>query len=161
MKQRLELGVALLVPIQPHHHRVVALVLGLVCGFASPALAQDYQRRIDDYQAAATEFSTKEAKGQAALELGTLREWIGEARAYLREDDEDALKRTLDRARVQSRLVDALIRRATAEAEARTAHEAADAKENEAGSLRNEAQALEQKLAALEQSAQQPQEAPK
>lgn len=133
----------------------------MVCGLASPALAQDYQRRIDDFQAAANEFSKMDAKGQVALELGTLREWIGEARAYLRGDEEDALKRTLDRARVQSRLVDALIRRAAAESEARAAHEAADAKENEAGSLRNEAQALEQRLAALEQGAQQAPAAPK
>ena len=88
-----------------------------------------------------------------SLELGTLREWIGEARAYLRADDEDLVKRTLERVRVQARLVDALLHRATAEAAARTAHESADAKENEAASLRNEAQALEQKLAELEQKA--------
>ncbi len=129
----------------------VALLLGL----ATPAAAQDYQRRIDEYSAAAEGLAKADAKGHVTLELGTLREWIGEARAYLRDEEEEAVVQTLDRVRVQARLVDALLRRARSEAQARAAHEAADSKENEGAKLRNQAQALEQKLAVLEGKAKQ------
>ncbi len=109
---------------------------------------------VDKYAQVVEELAQRNKElGAATLELGTLREWLGEARAYLRNDDEDSLKRTMERVRVQARLIDALIGRAQAEALAREAHAAADAAENEAGRLNNDAHTLEEELRQLEAKA--------
>ena len=121
---------------------------------ASPAFAKkDSRALIDEYQAIAEDFARHDAQEAVALELGSLREWLGEARAYFKQDEESALRRTLDLVRVQARLIDALLRRAVASTAARQAHEQADAKESERERLGNEARTLQEELAALEKQA--------
>ncbi len=130
---------------------VAAVLLGALVPPAVARDSKDPKAAIERYTEAAEAFDARDARKQVANEIGTLRAWLGEARAYLKTGDDDELAATLQRASVMVRLIDALQRRAEAEAKAREAHAAADEKERAAATARNTAYELEQQLAAMEQ----------
>ncbi len=136
---------------------VVAATLGALSAPAVAKDSKDPKAAIARYDEAADAFDARDARKQVSNEIGTLRAWLGEARAYLKTGDDDELAATLQRASVMVRLIDALQRRAAAEAQAREAHAAADEKERAAATARNAAYELEQQLAAMEQQGRKPQ----
>ena len=130
--------------------RCVGLLLGaLLMLTASFALANPASL-IARYSAEARAVEARDTNRVATSEIGVLREWLGEAQAYLRAEEEDDLKRTLRRVRVQARLIHALLDRAEAEESARAAHGRADGLEREAASTRKAAFELERTLAEME-----------
>lgn len=135
------------------------LVAALLGALAAPAAAKDPKdpkAAIERYTEAAQAFDARDARKQVSNEIGTLRAWLGEARAYLKTGDDEELAATLQRASVMVRLIDALQRRSEAETKAREAHAAADEKERAAATARNTAYELEQQLAAMEQQGRKP-----
>lgn len=131
--------------------RLGAAVLALF--LAAPALAgPSAQDRITRFTVRAQELDAADTEKQFTQELGTLRAWIGEAQAYLAQEEEELLDRALDRAAVQIRLIEALLDRAKAEAAARAAHEKADALERELAGTHEKAIELEKRKAALEEA---------
>ncbi len=118
--------------------------------------APDTGEAIERYGAAADDFDRRDERKQVAHEIGTLRAWIGEARAYRKTDDEEELLSTLQRAKVMVRLIDALLMRGAAENAAREAHAVADAKERDATAARTAAYELEQQLAEMEKGEKKP-----
>jgi len=126
-----------------------ALVLGLV--FAGPAFAGGKaQEKINQLTVKTQEFRDHALKGLVTREVGTLQAWLGEAQAYLAQEEEDLLKLAINRAELQVRLIEAMLARGGAEAAAKKAHEQTDAREKEVLKLRNEAFKLEERQAALE-----------
>jgi hypothetical protein len=134
--------------------RVKLYLLPLWAALWSPALAGP-QDTITAYTVKAQEFEARDEARIATHEVGTLRAWLGEAQAYLAQDNEALLEQALDRIESQARLIEALIARAAAEDAATKAHAQADAREKEAALMRNAAFELEQKLAELEKQGQQ------
>ncbi|MCA9540833.1 MAG: hypothetical protein KC620_18160 [Myxococcales bacterium] len=131
----------------------------LLVALALPARAEKPAAELTRYEQEVTAYEARDEARQATHEIGTLRAWLGEARAYQNQEAQKPLARTLERIRVQARLIDALLLRAAAEGEARKLSAEADAKERAATDARNAAFELEQRLASLESQARQ--EAPK
>jgi hypothetical protein len=133
--------------------RTLVMGLTLVGGWAGSALAAPtLSQRMEKYDDYARQLERHAAAHKVTQELGTLRAWLGEARAYLKQDEEDDLKSTLRRAHAQIRLIDALLARSAAEERAAEALKAAEAKEAEAEKARDAAFAAERELAKLETS---------
>lgn len=130
--------------------RTIPLWIACV-GLTGPALAKKPpQDVITEHTVKARDFETRERAQVVNHEVGTLRAWLGEAQAYLAQDEEELLARALARMKAQTMLIEALLARAEAEEKARTAHAEADTREKEAGKMRNAAFAVEQELAELE-----------
>ena len=131
------------------------LALALIClgGVGAALAAPSLSRRLQEYEGYAQQLERHPAAHKVTRELGTLRAWLGEARAYLKQDEEDDLKATLRRAHAQIRLIDALLARAGAEEKAAAQLKQAEAKEAEAERAREAAFAAERALAELERGA--------
>lgn len=108
---------------------------------------------IEQYDTRARALS-EQATGAATIEeIGTLRELIGQARAFVEARKPTLARRRLDLARAQIGLIEASIERARLEDEIRALEGEADARTEAATKARNEAFALEQRLAELERQA--------
>ncbi len=127
----------------------------LLASWAAPAMAKDKDPRAElaRYNAVVVDLEKRDGDRRLSSEIGVLRGLLGEVQAYLNQEEEDLVKRGLDRIRVQTRLIDALLARDAAEKAARLAHDQADAREVEAAALRNKAHEREQELAGLETEA--------
>lgn len=128
----------------------VPFIVALVLGLAGSALAQTPAELIEQYEAAARTLTEQEAGAGMAEEIGTLRAWLGEARAFESADEPEKVRQRLELARAQIRLIEAAIERARVEAAVRTAEDATKARTAAAAEVRNQAFGLEQRLAELE-----------
>lgn len=108
---------------------------------------------IDRYETTARTLSEQATGASTIEEIGTLRELLGQARAFVEARKQDLAQRRLELARAQIGLIEAFIERARLEDEIRTLEAEADARAQAATTARNEAFALEQQLADLEHRA--------
>lgn len=120
--------------------------LGAHADEAPAALIAQYETRARALSEQATGAGTIE-------EIGTLRELIGQARAFVEARKPTLARRRLELARAQIGLIEAFIERAKLEDEIRALEADADARTEAATRARNEAFALEQRLADLERQA--------
>lgn len=132
------------------------LMAAVLVGFA-PAMAADGAQSpadlIKQYEAEARALTEQGGSARVVEQIGTLRAWLGEARAYLASDEPERLQRRLELSRAQIRLIRANLERAQVEAAVRSTRDQAEATEKVATDLRNEAFRLEQRLTELEQKA--------
>ena len=131
---------------------VYGFLVGMLLALApaSPATAtENPQETLRRYTIKLEELKARD-KGELIIqEIGTLRAWLNEAQSYLGQDKEDELELALARVRVQTRLMEVLLAKSEAEAQAKEAHQKADEREREVLETRNEAFELEQKQADL------------
>ena len=133
--------------------RTLVMGLALIGGWAGSALAAPtLSQRLEKYDEYAQQLERHAAAHKVTQELGTLRAWLGEARAYLKQDAEEELTTTLRLAHAQIRLIDARLARAAAEERAAQALKDAEAQEAVAEKAREAAFAAERELATLETS---------
>ena len=120
--------------------------------WAAPASAKDTNPKAElaRYSEVVVDLEKRDGDRRLSGDLGTLRTLLGEVQAYLNQEEDELVARGLDRIRVQTRMIDALLARDAAEKAARLAHEQADAREVEAASLRNRAHEREQEPINLE-----------
>ena len=133
------------------------MIRSLLCLLLLAALPAQAQKRapkelIAHYEARAQAFEQRDARRDVVSEIGTLRAWLGMARAYLKQEEEKDLQLSLQKIRAQSRLIHALLDRADAELAAKEGAAEAESREKEASALTEEAFGLEQKLRELEQN---------
>ncbi len=126
------------------------LLLLLACLFAGPALAKNEGRRLNKLSKTAQELAARDTGRQAAPELAVAQTWLGEARVFHKQEEEDLLTQTLQRLEVQLRLIGVILERAEAAATTQKAELEARRVEAVATKTREEAFRVERELAALE-----------
>jgi hypothetical protein len=126
------------------------LLLILACLFVSPALAKNEGRRLNTLSKTAQELAARDTGRQAASELAVAQTWLGEARVFHKQEEEDLLTQTLQRLEVQLRLIGVILERAEAAAATQKAELEAQRVEAVASKTREEAFRVERELAALE-----------
>jgi len=103
----------------------------------------------------AQELAARDTGRQAAPELAVAQTWLGEARVFHKQEEEDLLAQTLQRLEVQLRLVGVILERAEAAASTQKAELEAQRVEALATKTREDAFRAERELAELEAKAKQ------
>lgn len=130
------------------------LLLLLLAGLlTSPALAKNEGRRLIQLTKLTQELAGRDTGRQAATELGVAQTWLGEARVFHKQEEDELLTQTLQRLEVQLRLIGVILERAEAAAATQKAETEAKRVEALATKTREEAFRVERELAALEADA--------
>jgi hypothetical protein len=124
-----------------------AVLLSAGTAFAGP------KKDIEDLMVRAEEYSAKDSTKAVTQEVGLLRAWLTEARAFYEQEDEDEVKIALARARAAAQCIDATLQRADAEAAARQAETRAEAKEKQVAEQIAATRQLEREREAIEKGA--------
>jgi len=94
---------------------IAALALGSLLGASGGAWAGP-KKDIEAHMVRAEQFAARDRAKVATQEIGLMRAWLTEARAYFEQEDEDEVGMALARARAAAQCIDATLQRAEAEA---------------------------------------------
>jgi len=96
-------------------YTVAALALGALLSANGVAWAGP-KKDIEALMVRAEQFAARDGAKVATQEIGLMRAWLTEARAFFEQEDEDEVGMALARARAAAQCIDATLQRAEAEA---------------------------------------------